>query len=325
MKPEVSIIIAYYNDVDTLIGTIDSLYETIDVDNFELIVVNDGSQEKLPSSAIREKMQYVSHFVNTGVGTAFDTGVRIAKSDNIILMGADIRFFKNKWATKMLGVIDKHEKAIVCTTCKSFTSDRTEYGADIIFTMENENIGKQHWGYFDETFKGILQGRWRRKTGDGVYQIPCLMGAFYGVKREWYQHIKGFVLHYRWGSLEPYISLKSWALGGEVLVDTDNETMHIWRTPQRKSDFAAVYYNQLLVAGTVFGKFGKKYANHLLGSSSRHCQSGADIYQDKYTEINTVAQYINENKVMEYEELERKMVELSYEYNEHDRFKNPVS
>ena len=249
MKPQLSIIVPHYRDVETTIGTIESLYETIDIDNFEVIVVDDGSgaDYRLPEDYKKPNMRYVRHFTNVGVGQAFDTGVNIAESDNLILMGADIRFEKNGWAERMIRVIDKHEKAFVATACGSTRTNTVHYGADVIFLVQNKDLGDRHPKKHVPEYRGVLEGKWRPRTGRGPYQVPCLMGAFYGVKKAWYRKVGGFELHYRWGVLEPYISLKSWLLGGEVLVDSENKTYHIFnRHPQREAMWDALAFNQLL-------------------------------------------------------------------------------
>jgi glycosyltransferase involved in cell wall biosynthesis len=329
---QLSIVIPYFNDVDTLIGTLNSLHATIDIDKFEVIVVNDGSQYVLPQEIIDQyDINHISQFVNLGVGQAFDLGVRNAQSENIILMGADIRFEENGWATRMLQIIDKSPKAIVCTTCKSNATERREYGADVIFKMTVDQLGPTHPQKGNKDYRAALEGKWRPKTGRGVYCIPSLMGAFYGVKKEWYDHVRGFELHYKWGVLEPYISLKTWRMGGEVLIDTDNLTKHIWRNPQRSPDFGALMYNQLMVSGVVFGNYGIKYASFIGGSSdlenpkrgSIHYEVGMEMYGGKQESISALNNHVEDNAVMSGEELEQMMVDMSFEYNNKNRYPTP--
>jgi hypothetical protein len=142
------------------------------------------------------------------------------------------------------------------------------------------------------------------------------MGAFYGVTKEWYNFVRGFELHYKWGVLEPYISLKSWSLGGEVLVDTENKVNHIFnRKPQREALWDILIYNELMTAGIVFNSYGIKYANYLYESRTSAYELGSRIYMDKIESINQMCTYINENRVIEPKELEEKMVAMSYHYN----------
>jgi glycosyltransferase involved in cell wall biosynthesis len=323
-KPQVSIIIPYYNDIETLEGTIKSLYDTIDIKSFEVIVVCDGGKFKL-GNGLPKNMQHIEHPFNLGVGAAFDTGVRVARSDNLILMGADIRFQDNGWGTRMMDVVKKHEKAIVCTECQSHTTSRKEYGADIIFKVSQENLTKNHPRFSVPNYRAVLEGKWRPKTGRGVYQIPSLMGAFYGVKKDWYDYIRGCELHYKWGVLEPLMSLKTWLLGGEVLIDTDNVTEHIWRAPQRDADFSALSYNQQMLAAIVFGSYGIKYANFLWEGRGAAYERGAEMAAEKKEAIEQMAYYLQQNATMSPEELEKKMVDLSFQYHrENNKYLNPL-
>lgn len=328
MKPAVSIIIPHYRDVETTMGTLDSLYSTIDVDNFEVILVSDGSGKnyELPHSAIRPNMQYLKLPFNLGVGAAFDAGAGVASADTLILMGADIRFLDNGWASRMIRVIDKHPKALVCTECGSTESDRVHFGADIIFFVEQKHLGKHHPRKNIKEYRSVLEGKWRPRTGRGVYRVPSLMGAFYGVRRDWYEKLRGFELHYKWGVLEPYISLKSWRLGGEVLVDTDNKTLHMFnRHPQRSADWSAIAYNQQIIAGCVFGVYGIKYAQFLAEGETAAFDQACTMRMERIEEVNQMTHYLDENAKVSPEELERSMVELSYFYNQPGcKYDNPI-
>lgn len=320
MKPEISVIIPHYRDVETTIGTIESLVSTIDIDHYEVIVVDDGSGTRytIPSDyELPSNVKYIHHFFNLGVGQAFDTGVRNAQSDNIILMGADIRFLDNGWASRMLKVMSRHPKGIIATACGSTKSDRLHYGADVIFLVKNKDLGPHHPRKNIKEYRSVLEGKWRPRTERGVYAVPSLMGAFYGIKKSWYDKIRGFELHYKWGVLEPYISLKSWRMGGEVLVDSENKTLHIFnRRPQREAMWDVLAYNQLVISGTVLGKYGKKYAQYLSQGSRSVWDRGSDMYMDKIESIVQMAGYIERNSVMTPQQLERMMINMSYHYSQ---------
>jgi len=321
---QASIIIPYYNDVETLRGTIKSLYDTIDIDKFEVIVVCDGGKERFEDK-MPLNMRHIEHFVNLGVGAAFDTGVNAARSENILLMGADIRFKDNGWASRMLKIVEKQDKALVCTGCKSHGKDSIYYGADVIFKVKNENLSDKHPLKKDKDYRAALEGKWRPRTERGVYPIPSLMGAFYGVRKSWYEYVKGFELHYKWGVLEPYISLKSWILGGQILCDSDNLVEHIWRKPRRSADFAALMYNQMMTSGVVFGPYGVKYAEHLCEYKSHTWDIASEMYNEKMESISQVADYIRKNRIMEPRYLEAMMVKLSVEYNKvKTHYENPI-
>jgi len=328
---QLSIIIPFHNDVDTLLGTINSIYDTIDIDNFEIVVINDGSSVDVKKAVDYFKtvpnIRYAEHFVNLGVGQAFDTGVRIAESDNLIIMGSDIRFDNNGWASRMISVVDKQPTSIICTACGSTTTNTVYYGADIMFLVNNDDITERHPRKHIKEYRSILEGKWRQRTGRGVYAVPSIMGAFYGVKKAWYKKVRGFELHYKWGVLEPYISLKTWLLGGSILVDTDNITYHIFnRSPQRHTDWNALAYNQCMVANVVFGKFGKKYVQYLSESNTTAYNNGSEMMMEKMESIAQLTNYLNDHNVATPAQLEEAMIELSIHYKKRGcTYKHPSS
>ena len=96
------------------------------------------------------------------------------------------------------------------------------------------------------------------------YEVPCILGAAYGVSKKWYNYIDGFWGHKFWGALEPYISLKSWLFGGDCLVAPHIETAHIFNEPGESGGHGnenkyALYknYNRILAAWLLFPKLDR--------------------------------------------------------------------
>jgi glycosyltransferase involved in cell wall biosynthesis len=267
-----SIIMPYHNEGKAFISeTIESIKSTIDVD-YEIIIVDDYSYIPLEM----EGVTVIQQSANMGVGAAFDTGVKIAKSDNLFLMGCDIRFVKNRWASLMLQEIKSHTKSLICTSVVHLSAGTP----DLTFDMSRQNFvyngatilmayGKEDWN--------ILKAEWlpreSRMLKRGVelaiknlapfgvvpsdtesYDIPCILGAAYGVKKSWYNYIDGFWGHRKWGSLEPYISLKSWLFGGSCMTAPHIETGHIFNETQGRhgTGFENLAYNSMLVAWLLF-------------------------------------------------------------------------
>ncbi len=313
MNKGVSIIIPYHNDVEDLVETLDSLYDNMCFNKWQVIVVNDGGRKKLENYE-RRNLIHIDNPANLGVGRSFDIGVSVAKYDTLFLSGADITHDNDPdFAGKLYETVQKHPTGIVCTVCSSYkTPDQHRYGADILFKITEDDLppnsdqrGKPE-GHFS-----ILEGKWRPKTGDGVYQIPSLMGAFYGVSKEWYNHLHGFNLHHQWGSLEPYISLKSWLLGGEVVIDTDIDVLHkTGRVGFARKDKKAYIYNRIMIALAVFGPYGIQFAEHL--GHEPVVESAAAMYQDMIVDVGILRDHIEENAIYEPDELHRRMVALSH-------------
>lgn len=318
-KPKLSIIIPYHNEgIDFITTTINQIKDTIDV-SYEIVVIDDFSDEPLKFEGVK----VIRHSSNLGVGAAFDTGVKKAKSNNLFLMGADIRFVKNQWASKMLADIKKHPRSLICTSVVSlwahepnitFEQSRKFYkynGASIIFRHTQEESPDQ-----PKDFKSILNAQWmpreylplrRPGTIDRTesYQIPCILGAAYGVSKKWYKYIDGFWGHKKWGTLEPYISLKCWLMGGSCLTAPHIETAHIFKaTGTHGTEFEYLAYNKLLTAWLLFsipdvdrltGHLNESEyldkANNMIGDNFKSIMKKRDEYRKKFKM--TIPEFIN--------------------------------
>lgn len=259
-----SIIITYHNEgLEFLWECISQIQETIDIPEYEIIVVDDYSDKVLPPIT---GIKIVRSEVNKGVGQAFDMGVANAVGENIILTACDMRFVKNNWASKLITAIDNNPKSLICTACVGLNPKKEHgmdfefrrkvlrvYGAGLLIYHDKKTNPKK-----DESFRGIIEAKWQSQKGKEIYEIPCILGACYGVKKSWYEYIDGFWGHKQWGTLEPYISLKSYMFGGNCMVDPNIETAHIFKevgsVESQKHGITQdnIMYNKLLVVNLLF-------------------------------------------------------------------------
>jgi len=267
IKSGVSIIIPYHNEGrDFISKTINQITATIRLDTYEIIVVDDGSTTPLQLPAV----QIIRHTKNKGVGAAFDTGVAASNYENLILMGADIRFADNGWGEALLTEIQTHPQAFTCTGCVQLTIDHQNIatqrqrkgvrtGASILLYHNHKTNPKK-----PENYRNIIEAKWLpllKNRSVRSFEVPCILGAFYGVRKAWYNYCHGFEGHKMWGTLEPYISLKSWLFGGSCRVAPRIEVGHIFKkigthgTPQW-----SIYYNKMMVATTLFNDYEKLIA-----------------------------------------------------------------
>jgi len=86
-QSEVSVIIPAFNEeatIDKIVAAILKLYP-----EFEVIVVDDGSNDETASKAEGEGAKVVRHPYNIGNGAAVKTGIRSATRDYVVLMDGD--------------------------------------------------------------------------------------------------------------------------------------------------------------------------------------------------------------------------------------------
>jgi glycosyltransferase involved in cell wall biosynthesis len=241
---KLSIIIAYHNEgQEFLMETLNQIKATCDV-NHEIIIVDDHSDRPLDLN-VGKNIFLLRHCKNKGVGKAFDTGVSHAHCENIFLMGCDVRFMDNGWASKMVTEIEKHKDSLICTSVVPMQGDMPDltlelarqnlridlyHGASILFYMGSDtnphHIIEAQW--LPREFLPLRSREYVAPTE--CSEVPCILGAAYGTTKKWYKHIDGFWGHRFWGTLEPYISMKCWLMGGRCLNAPHIETGHIFNT-----------------------------------------------------------------------------------------------
>ena len=96
MNPVLSIIVAAYNAETTIKQVIDSVYsQNVDTSLYELIIVNDGSQDKTGelldtlASAYPGMCLVIRHIPNGGVCNARNYGMSIARGEYVTFMDSD--------------------------------------------------------------------------------------------------------------------------------------------------------------------------------------------------------------------------------------------
>lgn len=233
-----SIIVTYHEEgFDFLNECLTQLKGSIDVSDYEIIVVDDCSREPLPAIS---GIKIIRNEINKGVGQSFDVGVENASGEDIILSACDMRFIANHWVSKLVKEINENPKSFICTACVGLNKDAPEnmdflrrrnilrcYGATILMFHDKSSNPRMA-----DNFRGIIDAKWdplNENSKDKSYEIPCILGACYGVKKSWYKYVDGFWGHKKWGTLEPYISLKSWLFGGSCLIAPHIETAHIFK------------------------------------------------------------------------------------------------
>ena len=88
---DVSIIIPTYNEEDSIQEVVAKIHNVLSREGktFEVIVVNDGSQDKTKESAIAGGARVIEHAYNIGNGAAIKTGIRSAFGKSMVFIDGD--------------------------------------------------------------------------------------------------------------------------------------------------------------------------------------------------------------------------------------------
>jgi len=230
-QPLVSVIIPVKNEGTWIRKTIDSLFQVKTTLPFEVIVVdndsNDGCCDFLVSCN-NPQLTLLSEKGN-GIARARNAGARIAKGEILIFCDAHLRF-EDGWMEKLIKPI---QDGLAAATNPCI--------ADL------QNPKRMGFGY---TWGENLTIKWN----PGVpfpFPSPFLAGGCLAIMKDVFYQIEGFDQAFRgWGYDDQEISLKLWLFGYRCLVQPKVKILHYFRKtsppyPQLNED---LYFNLLRMA-----------------------------------------------------------------------------
>ena len=121
--PEISIIIPAYREekvIGTVVSGIRSVMDESDR-SYEILVINDGSDDATASEAEKAGARVISHPYNIGNGAAVKTGIRNAKGDILVTIDGDGQHSPND-IPRLLEKMDTYDMAVGARTNDSEAS-----------------------------------------------------------------------------------------------------------------------------------------------------------------------------------------------------------
>jgi glycosyltransferase involved in cell wall biosynthesis len=110
--PDVSIILPAYNEAQVIASVLERIRSVAPPDDaWEIIVVDDGSDDGTGDAAEASGARVVRHPYNKGNGAAVKSGLRAARGEKICLLDADGQHDPNEIA-RLLGRLDDHDLII---------------------------------------------------------------------------------------------------------------------------------------------------------------------------------------------------------------------
>lgn len=244
-KPPLSIIIPVLNDQDELVETVKSIRATAPM-AIEIIIVDDGSE----TPAVVPPELDVRLFRNesrVGCAPSRHIGAGKAEAPHLLFIDSHMRF-KGGWWGKLKKHIAAKPEAAWCCKClglSNWVDGVDDKGAPV--KVSNMDVNQPKGGIYagavmnfdgpdphhpneSRTYKQVFEGNWANPIIETGKEVPCMMGACYVVPKALFFKIGGLFGLRKWGSDEPYLSLKIWLSGGEILMAADVEIGHKFRT-----------------------------------------------------------------------------------------------
>lgn len=188
--------------------------------NIEIIVIDDCSDS--PVFIFDKDVKLIRNEQRIGCAQSRHKGALLAKNEWLLFTDAHMLFQKD-WFDGFLSY-KLTDKTVLCGTCLGLdershnTLDKSagEYnGARLALYEKDENQ--------------ILEGKWIGNKDGDFYDLSCLMGAIYLIKKEYFLYLKGFSELKMWGSDEPCLSLKVLLSGGNIKIAKKIRAGHVFR------------------------------------------------------------------------------------------------
>jgi len=242
---ELTAIIPFLNEGIEIANTLSGIRSTVG-DRIEILLINDCSTDEFDyeTCASQFNARYHKNKERMGVAVSRDLGVSMITTPYFLLLDGHMRFYNNRWLTRIVEELKSDKKILLCCQTKILykndgqigVSETKQFGA-YINLVDEERLLDATWNYFEAEPNEIVE------------DIPCILGAAYACSREYWQYLKGLSGLMYFGSDEAYISLKVWLDGGKCKLLKDVVVGHIYRSAfPYKVESVHTFYNKLLIA-----------------------------------------------------------------------------
>ena len=230
---EMTAVLPFINEGDEVERTVQSLkYKAFSI---RVLLIDDCSNDGFDYRKIadRYRCEYIRNDKRLGSAGGKNLGGNSVCTKYFCFFDAHMRIYKDNWDLIGIQMLKRHPKSII--------SSRTTY-MTIEDNMVQNEAGIINGGYtgtsacckiiMDNGF--AFEPKWTDKFIDDdithiMSPVSCVLGAAYLISKEWWEYIRGFDGLYIYGLEEPYMSVKTWLLGGQCFVVKDWGVGHIYR------------------------------------------------------------------------------------------------
>ena len=159
MQPLISVIIPNYNNAKYIVEAINSVIQQ-DYENFEIIVVDDGSTDN--SVKVIENIKFPVTLIkseNYGAGSARNIGILASNGDYIALLDSDDIWQKEKLSSQMKLMLNKKLDLVYC-----HGQDFGEMQTDVTLKLAK--------------FKGDCYQYYKKYPSRSIIVLPCSGSVF---------------------------------------------------------------------------------------------------------------------------------------------------
>jgi len=246
-----TIIIPFLNEGNEVENTVVSVRETATT-NPTILLINDDSDDGYDYESIAERYncRYIKNEKREGSAPSKDKGVALSETPYFVLLDGHMRLYEKGWDERIERLITENPRSLLCGQSKRLTRD--EDGN----VVDEEKASVSYGAYINMEYGGPMDMKWNYKDispHSDLAEIPCVLGAAYACRKEYWQYLQGYKGLMCYGLEEQLISIKVWMEGGQCLLVKDWVAGHLYRKAfPYEAPAMEMLYNRLFLLELLF-------------------------------------------------------------------------
>ena len=286
-QPSVSIIIPTKNKYKLLKNLIDSLFKITDYKNFEVILVdNDSDEEDLKSFYLNIIKEYPIQIINYrerfNYSRANNLGASFSHSDLLLFMNNDMEIVRSDWLTELSQWAILPDIGVVGT--KLLHADNSIQHAGIILGMQGF-VGHLYLNAPDHYY-GLVG------SVDWYHNFYAVTGACQMIRKNLFEELKGFDENFQLVFSDIELCLRAIKKGYRILYTPHAGLRHL----EGKSRGYETPNNDILLGYHLLNDWIKKddpfFSHNLTYTTIPKCQIGGEDISQRMNQINERNKYL---------------------------------
>ncbi len=152
-KKDISIVVPAFNEENAISHSLDNFVAMGLHEKYEIIYVNDGSDDHTAGIIKKYPVKLVNHNVNKGYGAALKTGIRRATGKKVVILDSDGQH-DPKYLEKLISMLNDHDMVIGERESGSHQEKRRHKGKKLIKKI-GEFLVEQELPDYNSGFRGF--------------------------------------------------------------------------------------------------------------------------------------------------------------------------
>ncbi|HWA51980.1 MAG TPA: glycosyltransferase family 2 protein [Patescibacteria group bacterium] len=228
---KLSIVILNFNTKELTQKCVDSIIGNTKGISYEIVVVDNGSDEKIPKS---KNYKLIESNINLGFAGGNNLARNYVKGEYVLFLNSDTEVYKDS-ISECLKYFELHDE-IGALTCKTVLPNGKP-DRDARRSFPTPFVALTHFSGLDKVFpkSKIFAKYWYGyKSPDEIQEVDAIQGAFFLVKKETLDKVDWFSEEYFLDGEDIDLSFKIKSLGKEIIYYPKVSILHIKKASKKK-------------------------------------------------------------------------------------------